>query len=97
MISQRMLSTLEERWRERGFSCELWVDGPGQIWADFTHPTDEVVMVVRGEVEFEFGGTQHRPALGQELLIPAGVNHTVRNLGRGQAEWLYGYRRADAV
>ena len=94
MISQLIRSAVEERWRARGFSCELWVDGPGQIWADFVHSTDELVMVVQGEVEFEFEGTVHRPALGQELLSPAGVNHTVRNVSGGQSEWLYGYGRA---
>ena len=37
------------RWRERGFSCGLWVDPPGQVWADFIHDTDELVMAVEGE------------------------------------------------
>lgn len=80
-------------WRERGFSCGLWVDPPGQVWADYVHGVDEVVMVVEGEVEFEIGGVAHRPPPGEELLIPAGVRHTVRNVGPGEARWLYGYRR----
>jgi quercetin dioxygenase-like cupin family protein len=87
-------NTIAQRWGERGFSCELWVDGPGQVWADFIHATDELVLVLRGEVEFEFGGAVHRPERGQELLIPAGARHTVRNLG-ALAEWLYGYKRAS--
>lgn len=86
-------ASVEVRWRERGFSCELWVDGPGQVWADFVHPTDELVMVVQGEVEFEFGGALHRPERGTELLIPAGARHTVRNIGGTRAEWLFGYKR----
>ena len=36
-------------WRSRGFSCDLWVDPPGQVWADFVHGTDELVMVIDGE------------------------------------------------
>lgn len=80
-------------WRERGFSCGLWVDPPGQVWADYVHGVDEVVMVVEGEVEFEIAGVAHRPRPGEELLIPAGVRHTVRNVGPGEARWLYGYRR----
>ena len=87
-------SSVERRWRDLGFSCELWVDGPGVVWADFVHPTDELVMVMSGEVEFEFERRVHRPRLGEELLIPRGVSHTVRNVGGCQAEWLYGYRRA---
>ncbi len=86
-------SVIEQRWRSRGFSCELWVDGPGQVWADFVHATDELVLVLSGDVEFEFGGEVHRPACGEELRIPAGVRHTVRNRG-SPSEWLYGYQRA---
>ena len=80
-------------WHERGFSCGLWVDPPGQVWADFVHDTDELVMVVEGEVVFEIGDEVHRPDAGKELLIPAGTNHTVRNLGGTESRWLYGYKR----
>jgi quercetin dioxygenase-like cupin family protein len=50
-------------------------------------------MVVDGEVEFEIDGHVHRPSPGEELFIPAHARHTVRNLGRGESRWLYGYRR----
>ena len=82
-------------WRRRGFSCGLWVDPPGQVWADFVHDTDEVVMVVEGEVEFEIASVIHRPRAGEEVLIPAGAQHTVRNLGTTESRWLYGYRRRN--
>lgn len=80
-------------WRERGFSCGLWVDPLGQVWADYVHDVDELVMVVDGDVEFEIDGKVHRPAPGEELFITARARHTVRNLGRGEWRWLYGYRR----
>ncbi|MFZ1866157.1 MAG: hypothetical protein WAU39_18185 [Polyangiales bacterium] len=38
-------------WRSRGFSCDLWVDPPGQVWADYVHEVDELVMVVVVEEE----------------------------------------------
>ena len=25
-----------------GFSCDLWVDPPGQVWEDYRHATDEL-------------------------------------------------------
>ena len=81
------------RWRDRGFSCGLWVDSPGQVWADYVHEVDEIVMVVDGDVEFEVEGVVHRPAPGDELTIPARARHTVRNLGGRPSRWLYGYRR----
>ena len=80
-------------WTSRGFSCELWTDPPGQRWENFTHATDEVVLVLEGEMEFEIEGSVHRPEPGRELLIPAGVVHSARNIGRTTARWLYGYRK----
>ena len=59
-------------WAARGFSCELWTDPPGQRWEDFTHATDEVVIVLEGEMEFEVEGEAHHPQTGEEIFIPAG-------------------------
>ncbi len=86
-------AAVARNWRERGFSCGLWIDPPGQVWADYVHDVDELVMVVEGDVEFEVEGKVHRLRPGEELLIPAGARHTVRNMGRGESRWLYGYRR----
>lgn len=40
----------------RGFSCDLSTDPPGQRWEDFAHATDELVMLIAGEIEMEAGG-----------------------------------------
>jgi mannose-6-phosphate isomerase-like protein (cupin superfamily) len=80
-------------WRTRAFSCDIWIDPPGQVWADFVHGVDELVMPLEGEMELEIGGRALRPAVGEEVLIPAGVAHTVRNIGRAESRWYYGYRR----
>ena len=69
------------------------MDPPGQEWNDYAHSTDEVVMVVEGEVEFEIAGRVHHPAPGEELFIPAGARHSVRTRGPRGSRWLYGYRR----
>ncbi len=87
------LKTVERQWSGRGFSCDLWVDPPGQCWENFTHAVDELVMVLEGEVEFEIDGVICHPAVGEELFIPAGALHSVRNLGSSASRWLYGYRR----
>jgi mannose-6-phosphate isomerase-like protein (cupin superfamily) len=88
-VDQRIVA---KEWQERGFSCDLWVDPPEQVWEDYVHATDELVMPVEGRLEFEFGGLCLRPAPGEEILIPAGMSHTVRNIGGTTATWLYGYR-----
>lgn len=81
-----------QAWAARGFSCELWTDPPGRRWEDFTHPVDELVLVLEGDVEFEIEGRAVRPAPGEELLIPAGVVHSARNVGSVVSRWLFGYR-----
>ena len=90
MIEQQVVA---RDWASRGFSCGLWVDPPGQRWEDFVHGTDELVMVVEGRLELEIDGERHRPEVGEEVFIPAGALHSVRNVGGTTARWLYGYRR----
>ncbi len=83
---------IERDWRARGFSCGLWVDPPGQVWEDYTHATDELVMVLEGELELEMQGKTFRPKTGEEVFIPAQALHSVRNVGGTTAKWLYGYK-----
>jgi mannose-6-phosphate isomerase-like protein (cupin superfamily) len=89
---------VSDDWRARGFGCGIWTEPPGQVWADFVHAVDELVMPVAGEVEIEMRGRRLRPAVGEEVLIPAGVPYTVRNPGNIQNRWCYGHhqRRRDA-
>ncbi len=79
-------------WAGRGFSCGLWVDPPGRVWVNFVHDTDELVMLLEGEEEFEMNGEKYRLQVGEEFLIPAGIYHTVRNVGNTTSKWLYGYK-----
>ena len=86
------IEEVAHNWAARGFSCDLWVDPPGQRWEDFVHRTDELVVVLEGEMEFEIDGDIHHPGAGKEIFIPAGTVHSVRNIGVTTARWLYGYR-----
>ena len=88
MIDQERIATDREA---RGFSCDLWIDAPGQQWEDFTHATDEVVIVLEGKMEFEVEGQVHRPSCGDEFHMPAGAV-PARNGSDVTARWLYGYR-----
>jgi mannose-6-phosphate isomerase-like protein (cupin superfamily) len=88
------LTSVRSDWRSRGFSCDIWTDPPGQTWEDYTHTVDEVVMILEGDVEFEIDGHIHRPPVGEELFIPAGILHSVRNRGKTTSRWLYGYKTA---
>lgn len=83
---------VRQDWQNRGYSCDIWTDVPGQEWKDFVHDTDELVMLLEGEIELTFQGSTIRPKVGEEIYIPAGVMHTVRNVGNTQNRWYYGYR-----
>jgi cupin 2 domain-containing protein len=49
-------------------------------------------MTLDGDVEFEINGKVLRPPVGEEVFIPAGVVHSVRNRGKTTSRWLYGYK-----
>jgi quercetin dioxygenase-like cupin family protein len=87
------LQSVAEVWGRDGFSCDLWVDAPGQQWLDFVHPTDERVLVKEGRLEFEVEGTRAMLGPGDEVQIPAGSRHSVWNRGSTTARWFYGYER----
>ncbi len=87
------LKRIRTSWEARGFSFGIWTDPPGKVWEDYVHDTDELFLVLDGDVELEMDGRRTRPRAGEEILIPAGTPHTVRNVGAKTSRWLYGYRR----
>ena len=44
---------LKNDWKQRGYSFGVFRDPPGQVWADFVHKTDELVVLAEGEIEIE--------------------------------------------
>lgn len=83
-------------WTAQGFSLEVWVDPPSQVWQDFQHDVDEMVLLLEGESIVELQDRTVRMQAGDELLIPAGARHTVRNCGKGPARWLHGFREPQS-
>jgi mannose-6-phosphate isomerase-like protein (cupin superfamily) len=78
-------------WRARGFSCDLFVDPPGRAWLDFRHASNELVTVAEGRLEVTVAGESFVAEPGDEIYIPRGVPHSVRNIGSAATRWLYGY------
>ncbi len=83
---------IRENWGSRGYSFGVFKDPPGQVWADFVHSTDELVVLAEGEIEIEIEGKSQQPQVGNEVLIPANSIHTVRNIGEKNNVWYYGYK-----
>lgn len=82
---------IERDWKERGFTCDVWVDPPGQRWENFVHQTDELVTPLNAVLEIECDGEVAELHPGDEWFIPKGTIHSVRNKSDKIAYWLYGY------
>lgn len=78
-------------WAARGYSCGLFVDPPGRTWEGFAHATNELVTVAEGRLEIEIEGACMTAEPGDEVFIPKGAVHSVRNLHDGTTRWLFGY------
>ena len=55
---------IKQDWHLRGYSFGVFHDPPGQVWADFVHRTDELVILAEGEIEVEIEGKVERPKIG---------------------------------
>ena len=85
------LAAVTRDWIMRGYSCRAFTDPPGQVWRDYVHDIDELMTVVDGRLEVILHGENWVLEPGDELYIPRGATHTVRNLHTGPTRWLYGY------
>jgi quercetin dioxygenase-like cupin family protein len=56
-----------------------------------THPGEEIIYVLEGTLEYEIGGKRVTANPGDALFVPAGVVHSARNIGRGNAAELATY------
>ena len=86
-------SLIKEDWRSRGYSFGVFQDLPKQVWANFVHKADKLVLLAEGEIEVEIEGKAYRPEIGEEVFIPANASHTFRNIGFKGNVWYYGYKK----
>lgn len=78
-------------WRARGYDCRPFTDPPGREWNDFRHATNELVTVVEGKLELTVGDETVVCGEGDEVFIPKGAVHSVKNVAPTTTRWLYGY------
>jgi mannose-6-phosphate isomerase-like protein (cupin superfamily) len=88
---------IRDQWAQRGFTCDLWIDPPRQVWPGAQHEVDVVLRLLEGEAQIELPGRTVRMHPGDEIDIPAGARHTVRNCNGHPARWLRGYRQGEAA
>jgi mannose-6-phosphate isomerase-like protein (cupin superfamily) len=80
-----------QSWGERGYDCHRMTDRPGQVWADFVHDVDELVVVQSGKLEVIIDGQSFDAEPGDEVFIPKRAVHTVRNIADENTCWIFGY------
>ena len=59
---------IKRDWHSRGYSFGVFRDPPGQVWANFVHRTDELVVFAKGEIGVEIEGKLHKPKIGEKCL-----------------------------
>jgi quercetin dioxygenase-like cupin family protein len=64
----------------------------GVAFPSHSHPGEEIAYVLKGSLEYQFEGKPPvRLNAGDALFIPAGTNHTAKNVGSGDAAELATY------
>ncbi|MFQ5938045.1 MAG: cupin domain-containing protein [Acidiferrobacterales bacterium] len=84
-------SVVTDDWGRRGYSCDWFTDPPGREWNDFVHNCNELVTVVEGRLEMTVAGATCVVEPGDEVFIPKGAVHSVKNVHSATTRWLYGY------
>ena len=61
---------IRQQWESRGFSFGIFRDPPGRVWQDFSHSTDELVILAEAGRRGQLSSTclKKPPALHLELL-----------------------------
>ena len=59
---------IKQNWHSRGYSFGVFRDPPGQVWANFVHKTDEIVVLAEGEIEVEIEGKLYKPKIVEKYL-----------------------------
>jgi quercetin dioxygenase-like cupin family protein len=64
---------------------------PGYVFPKHTHPGEEIIYVLEGTLEYEIAGKRSTVKAGDVLFVPAGVVHSVKNIGRDNGAELATY------
>lgn len=87
------IDELERDWKERGFSFGVGTINAGDAVDEAFHEDkDELVLMESGEYEFIVGNETFRQKGNEEVLIPAGSIHSIKNLGQKNSKIYFGYK-----
>ncbi|MBL1261315.1 MAG: cupin domain-containing protein [Thiotrichaceae bacterium] len=87
---------LEKNWTDRGFSFGFGTIKDGDGVNEAVHDDmDELVFMEIGKYEFTVGNDSFIQEGGEEVLIPAGATHSIKNLSEKDSIIYYGYKQKD--
>jgi uncharacterized cupin superfamily protein len=68
-------SDVMARLREEADGCYSWSNGPGDIYAEHSHPYEKVLYCLAGSITFKLreGEIELRP--GDRMVLPPGTLH----------------------
>ena len=66
-----IIELVKQNWHSRGYSFRVFRKPASQVWADFVHQTDKLVVFAEGEIEVEIEGKAERFQIGEMVFIPA--------------------------
>jgi quercetin dioxygenase-like cupin family protein len=64
-------------------SIELQHDAAGKLHSFHTHPVDEILMIIRGRLNFSWDGGERIVSAGDTIFLPAGTLHQSEALEGG--------------
>jgi quercetin dioxygenase-like cupin family protein len=64
---------------------------PGEVAPEHTHPGEEIIYVLEGTLQYRIAGRSVTVKPGDVLFVPAGVVHSVKNIGSGNGAELATY------
>jgi quercetin dioxygenase-like cupin family protein len=64
-------------------SIELQHDAAGKVHSFHTHPVDEILMIIRGRLNFRWDGGERIVSAGDTIFLPAGTLHQSEALEGG--------------
>lgn len=90
------IEDLEKSWIERGFSFGVGTIKAGDGIKEAVHDKqDELVFMEKGRYEFVVDKNSFIQEGGEEVLIPAGTTHSIKNLSGRDSKIYYGYKQID--
>jgi mannose-6-phosphate isomerase-like protein (cupin superfamily) len=66
---------LMARLRAEADGCYAWSNGPGDRYAEHTHPYEKVLYCVAGSITFTLRDRELRLGPGDRMVLPAGTVH----------------------